>query len=324
VIRLTFSGFLLVTGCMVATGPHYYSDDDGTIDNGADGGGSNCMAVALTVTPVTPAIQLMVDGSGSMGETIGGTVKYNAVANALVDSTNGLVTKLQGKAAFGAAVYTSEQCPKLYPSACALNNAAGVTTAIDNGGNANHNYNPAVEAITSVVGTLAAGTGKHKTIVLATDGVPNQCNSNAGDRTDEAVAEVTTAFGEGIGFYIIGLGNVGSTAYLQKMANAGVGATPGTNATYWDANNQADVTAAYQAILDKVLDCELSVDGTIDMAQASTGTVKSNGMTLAFTTDWIALDAHTIQLVGAACTAYKAALTAPEITATFACGATKP
>ena len=38
----------------------------------------------------------------------------------------------------------------------------------------------------------------------------------------------------------------------------------------------------------------------------------------------LALDAHTIQLVGAACTAYKAPVTAPEITATFACGATKP
>ena len=95
------------------------------------------------------------------------------------------------------------------------------------------------------------------------------------------------------------------------MANAGVGATT-TNATYWDANSQADVTTAYQAILDKVLDCELSVDGTIDVAQASTGTVKSNGTMLAFPTDWIALDPHTIQLVGAACTAYKAAMTAPE------------
>jgi hypothetical protein len=324
VIRLTFSGVLLAAGCTVATGPHYYGDDDGTIGNGVDGGGSSCMPVALAVTPVTPAIQLMIDGSGSMGETIGGTVKYDAVANALVDATTGLVTKLQGKAAFGAAVYTSEQCPKLYASACTLNNAAGITTAIDNGGNANHNFNPAVEAITSVVGTLAAGNGKHKTIVLATDGVPNECNSNAGDRTNEAVAEVTTAYGEGIGFYIIGLGNVGSTAYLQKMANAGVGATSGTNAMYWDANSQADVTAAYQAILDKVLDCELAVDGTIDLTQASTGTVKANGMTLAFTTDWIALDPHTIQLVGSACTEYKAALTAPEITATFACGATKP
>jgi hypothetical protein len=324
VIRLTFSGLLLVAGCTVATGPHYYGDDDGPIGNGVDGGGSNCTAVALAVTPVTPAIQLMIDGSGSMGETIGGTVKYNAVANALVDSTNGLVTKLQARAAFGAAVYTSEQCPKLYASACTLNNAAGINTAITNGGNANHYYNPVVEAITSVVGTLAAGTGKHKTIVLATDGVPNQCNSNAGDRTDEAVAEVSTAFGEGIGFFIIGLGNTGSTAYLQKMANAGVGATGGTNAQYWDANSQADVTAAYQAIFDKVLDCELSVDGTIDLAQASTGTVKSNATTLGYTTDWIALDAHTIQLVGATCTAYKAAVTAPEITATFACGATKP
>jgi len=324
VIRLTISGLLLAAGCMAATGPHYYGDDDGTVDNAGDGGGSSCTAVALTTTPVTPAIMLLIDGSGSMGDGFGNTNKYNAVANALLDSTTGIVTKHQARAAFGAAVYTSEQCPRLYSSSCTLNNAGGVDTAITNGGNANHLYNPAVEAITSVVTTLAAGTGQHKTIVLATDGVPNQCNSNAGDRTDEAVAEVTTAYGEGIGFYIIGLGNVGSTAYLQKMANAGVGATGGTNATYWDANGPADVTAAYNAIVDKVLDCELTVDGTIDMARASTGTVKSNGTALAFMTDWVVRDAHTIQLVGSACTEYKAAVTAPEVTATFACGATKP
>lgn len=322
-IRLTFSGLLLVAGCMAATGPHYYGDDDGMVDNGADGGRS-CTAVALTTTPVTPAILLLIDGSGSMGDGFGNTNKYNAVANALLDSTTGVVAKLQAKAAFGAVVYTSEQCPRLYSSSCTLNNAAGVDAAITNGGNANHAYNPAVEAITSVVGTLAAGTGKRKTIVLATDGVPNQCNSNAGDRTDEAVAEVATAHGEGIGFYIIGLGNVGSTAYLQKMANAGAGATGGTNAPYWDANGPADVTAAYNAIIDKVLDCELTVDGTMDVAQAATGTVKSNSTALAYMTDWVVLDAHTIQLVGSACTEYKAAVTAPEVTATFACGATKP
>jgi len=307
---------------MAATGPHYYGDDDGPIGNTGDGGGSSCTAAALTVTAITPAIQLMIDGSGSMGDNFGNTIKYNAVASALVDSTNGLVTKLQAKAAFGAVIYTSEQCPKLYSSPCTLDNVAGVNTAITNGGNANHAYNPAVEAIHAVVGTLGAATAKRKTIVLVTDGVPNQCNSNTGDRTDEAVTEVTTGYGQGISFYIIGLGNVGSTTYLQKMANAGVGST--TNATYWDANSPADVTTAYQTIFDKVLDCELSLDGTIDVAQASTGTVKSNGTMLAYMTDWVAVDAHTIQLVGAACTSYKAAVTAPEITATFACGATHP
>ena len=304
---------------MAATGPHYYGDDDGPINNGVDGG-SGCTAAALTVTPVTPAIQLMIDGSGSMGDNFGNTIKYDAVANALLDSTNGVVTKLQGRAAFGAVVYTSEQCPKLYSSAPTLNNAAGVTTAITNGGNANHNFNPAVEAIRSVVGTLNTTSGKRKTIVLATDGVPNQCTSNVGDRTTEAVTEVTNGFGEGISFYIIGLGNVGSTAYLQKMANAGLGVTT-PNATYWDANSQADVATAYQAIFDKVMDCELTLDGTIDVTQASTGTVKSNGTPLAYMTDWVALDAHTLQLVGAACTTFKAAVTTPEITATFACGA---
>src|SRR3569833_2747329 len=126
VLRLTISGLLLAAGCRAATGPHYFSDDDGTVDKSGDGGGSSCTAVSLTTTPATPAIMLLIDGSGSMGDGFGNTNKYNAVANALLDSTTGVVTKLQATAAFGAAEYTSAHCPRLYSTSCALNNAAGI------------------------------------------------------------------------------------------------------------------------------------------------------------------------------------------------------
>src|SRR3569832_2459937 len=126
VIRLTISGLLLAAGCMAATGPHYYSDDDGTVDNSGDGGGSSCTAVALTTTPVTPAIMLLIDGSGSMGDGFGNTNKYNAVANALLDSTTGVVFMLKKKNKNNTTKNTNKQNPRLYSTSCTLNNAAGI------------------------------------------------------------------------------------------------------------------------------------------------------------------------------------------------------
>jgi hypothetical protein len=313
---------LLLAACS-DSGITTYADNDPAIPNGGSGGGS-CSAVAFTPTPVTPAIQLMVDGSGTMGETIGGTAKYTAVKNSLVAGTTGLLNTLQTKAMFGASVYTSENtCPKLYASACVLDNIAGVSTAITNGGNANHQLDPLDQAIDAVVTGLATVTSAKKVIVLATDGIPNDCNNEGDDHTTQAVTSTTNAYNAGISVYVIGLGNgdgAGTwTSFLQKIANAGINST--TAPAPVQAGSQAAVMAAYQTIFDTVLDCEFTLDGTIDVSQASLGTVKSNGTELTYTTDWTAVDTKTIKLVGQACTDYKAATTLPEITATFTCGA---
>jgi hypothetical protein len=311
---------VLFAAC-VAPGLSTYNDTDPAIENGGSGGGS-CTATAFTVTPVTPYIQLVVDGSGTMfQETLGSTQKYQAVQDALVKSGTGLLNTLQSKALFGASMYTSDACPKLFAAPCTLNNVAGISTALSDGASqGNHLYDPLDKAITAVATTLAAApTGSKKVIVVATDGVANSCNSNQ-DSPTAAVTAATTAYTNQISTYIIGLGNAdgdGSwTGFQTDMANAGAGGT----GTSYNATTPATLTAAYTSIFNLVLDCELTLDGTIDVAQASLGTVKSNGTELVYTTDWTAVDEHTIKLVGAACTAYNTAATAPEITATFTCG----
>ena len=299
-----------------------YTDNDPAIDNGGMSG--SCVATAFTTTLVTPYIQIVVDGSNSMStqNLSDGTNKYNGVQKALLQSGTGLLNSLQNKAMFGAAVYTYENtCPKLYSSPFAPSNIAGVTTALTNGANANHLFDPLEKALTAMVATLnAAPAGSQKVMIIATDGVANSCGGNTDDPTP-SVTLVTNAYTNNqIKTYTIGFGNDGGDGnwvpFLTSMANAGVGGA----GTKYNAMSLTDVTADYRSIFDAVLDCELTLDGTIDPAQASLGTVKSNGATLAYTTDWKALDAHTIQLVGKACTDFNNAPSLPEITATFTCG----
>ena len=178
-------------------------------------------------------------------------------------------------------------------------------------------------ALLSLHDSFGGTTGSPKIIVLATEGTPNTCGNSGVDHTQQSVDQTTANLTDkNISLYVINLGGNANTTFLQKIANAGVGSA--TNVPYYSASSVATLTTAFTTVFNTLIDCKLTLDGTIDPNQASLGTVKSNGMSLAFTTDWTVVDTHTIQLVGAACTTYKAAPITPEITATFTCGATRP
>jgi von Willebrand factor type A domain len=321
VLRLALAS-VLFAAC-AESGITTYTDNDPAIQNGGSGG--SCMATALTATLVTPYIELVVDGSHSMAtlNLSDGTNKYNDAQKALLQSGTGLLNNLQNKAMFGAAVYTYENtCPKLYSTPFTASNLAGVTTALTNGASANHLYDPLEQALTAIVPVLnAAPAGSQKVMIISTDGVANSCGGNTDDPTPSETLVANAYTDNQIKTYTIGFGNDGGgdnkwVPFLTAMANAGAGGA----GTMYNPMSLPDVTTAYTSIFNAVLDCQLTLDGTIDPAQASLGTVKSNGATLEYTTDWKALDAHTIQLVGTACSDFNNAPTVPEITATFTCG----
>jgi hypothetical protein len=197
-----------------------------------------------------------------------------------------------------------------------MGNMPGVKNAIDMG-NIN-GTDPLQEALLALHDTFGNVTGDPKVIVVATDGTPNSCGDPTVDHTAQAAAQALANFNDKhIKLYVIGLGNV-DTNFLQQIANAGVGST--TDVTYYTSNSLAQVTANYTSIFNEVIDCKMTLDGTIDVAQASLGTVKSNGTTLTYPTEWTAVDTHTIQLLGTACDNYKNAPSPVEVTATFTCG----
>jgi len=284
---------------------------------------ANCPAVNFTATAVTPSIQLLIDRSGSMAESIGNTSRYNAIRTSLVDPTNGVVTKLQTKAYFGASLYSTDSpCPKLYSVNRALNNRDAIAGLINSQSPAGNT--PTGPSIAQAVASFAASpppTGSPPIIVLATDGLPNGCGSNDTNAGQvQSVNAAGAAYAAGIRLFILAVGNGINDAHLQAMANAGAGVQTGQpNAPFFISNTPQDLTNAFNQIIGGVLSCELTISGMVEPTQAQFGTVTLNGMTLQYGTDWTLSSPSTIKLVGQACDALKNAMN-PVVTASFPCG----
>ncbi len=283
---------------------------------------ANCPAVNFTAKAVTPSIQLLIDRSGSMADPIGNTNRYNAVKNALVDATSGVVTKLQGKAFFGASLYSTDNpCPKLYSVGRAMNNRDAIATLI-NSQSPNGNT-PTGGSIDQVVAGFAANpppAGSPPIIVLATDGLPNNCDGNETAGQAKAIQAAQASYAAGIRLFILAVGTGIADNHLQAMANAGAGVQAGQpNAPYYVSNTPQDLTNAFNQIIGGVLSCELMINGSVDQSQASGGTVVLNGMTLTYGSDWTLSSPNTIKLLGQACENLKNA-TNPVVTASFPCG----
>lgn len=317
----------LAAACAPTVGDDF-SDEGGTDPNTGGGNGAtggpdaSCASVNFTATQVIPSIQLVIDRSGSMGNNLSGTntSRYQAVRTALV-GTNGVVGQLQGKARFGASLYTDDSpCPRMYNTASRdLMNFAQVQQLIDSQSPSGNTPTP--QAIDAAVASFAANPppmGSPPLMVLATDGLPNNCGG--GDTQTQSVQAAQNAYAAGIRVFVLGIAGVNDT-FLQNMANAGVGVTAGqTPAKYYTANSPQALQDAFQQIIGGVVSCELTLNGTVDPVQASSGSVMLNGTQLTYGTDWEVVDTSTIKLVGQACETMKNTPNS-QVQASFPCGA---
>ncbi len=307
-----------------------------SVDNGAGGGGdddqgsgsdmgmmpdANCPNVNFMATQVIPSIQLLIDRSGSMDSDLPNTntSRYQAMHDALV-GPSGVVGQLQGSVYFGASLYTADNpCPKVYNTADrALNNLAQIKTLIES--QSPNGNTPTPAAIDQTVALFAANPapmGSPPIIVLATDGLPNNCNGN--DTQPESITAAANAYTAGIRTFILGIAGV-NDGFLQAMANAGQGVQQNQpDAKYYTANSPAELQMAFEQIIGGVVSCELTISGEVDPEQAKDGTVTLNGMMLMYGTDWEVVDGMHIRLIGQACETLKSTPN-PQVQASFPCG----
>lgn len=290
-----------------------------------------CGDINAVVDGLIPTVQLLIDQSGSMSQSFGGTDRWGAVYSSIMDNM-GVVNTLQSTIRFGLTLYSGaanagDTCPALDSVAPALGNYAAIDAVY--GPASPKQETPTGESLDATIDVLAASTEPgRKIIVLGTDGLPDTCADPASntDATAEVARQVALtaaerAFDAGIRVYIVSVGNDVGEPHLQDMANAGSGLPVGgtDNAQFFVANSPAELVTAFGTIVGSVAGCLFTINGEVDTAKASQGLVSLDGTPLDFGTEWQMLDGKTFEVLGAACDTIQDG-SLHHISAVFPCG----
>ncbi|AUX42216.1 hypothetical protein SOCE26_036430 [Sorangium cellulosum] len=311
---------------------------DGFIDPGTGGAGGSCQQHEIPFTPQTPTVMIVVDRSGSMYDSGFWQPLQTAVLN--------VVQSLQDKVNFGFLTFTGvapDQCPLLAGTdGFALGNYEAIAAAYE-------------AASVKPPGKLETPTGSTfmnevipallefpepgpKYILFVTDGEPDRCDDGpAVCARDDVVAAVQSAYAQGIGTWVFGLGEGSFAEHLQDVANAGAGqpvreprdgtqnscylgagtyAATGGTATFYtpEATNAAALEAELNAAISGAQSCTFDLQGEIevdldDPLLGEPGQVKIDGQDVAYGMEsgWYMASPTQLVLVGAACEQLKSA-----------------
>jgi len=288
---------------------------------------NTCGSVSVNPTRQTPNVILVIDQSGSMVQDFGGARRWDALRDSLLATPGGPIFSLQRSVRFGVAMYTSAgggACPDLVTVPAAFDNHTTIEAEYavqrPSGGTPTGD---SITAVMAMIATLAPVRADPTTLILLTGGEPDTCedgSDHVGGRR-ESLAAVTAAFEMAVQTFVVSVGSDVRMAHLQDIANAGLGrAVGGPDAEFWVATNAAGLAAALDRIIRGVTSCQLELEGSIDPTAACGGEVRfEGGPALACGTDWRAVDATHIDLLGAACERLQIGGYPPHIT--FPCDA---
>jgi hypothetical protein len=214
-----------------------------------------CQQLSVVPTPQVPTVELLVDTSSSMFETM--PTSWSVLYTALMDPNKGAVKALQDKIRFGYASYkgfmgsseTDPACATMTTVPPAENNYDAINAVYQQVG---MSYDPtkppspkwetptnyAIAYAANILSMYMPDPPGKKYILLVTDGNPNTCQKiDPQCGQDFAIKAAQDAFAQGIGLFILGIGDIVKNPnsgcptsarcgldHLQDMANAGVGA----------------------------------------------------------------------------------------------------
>jgi len=302
--------------------------DGGVFDASVSDGPApeSCGDVAVTLERVVPTVVLLIDQSGSMTESFGGTTRWNAVRQTLMSPGTGVVAQLEGDVRLGLTLYTSHKgsaggtCPEHVSVAPEIMNYSEINAVYASA--EPEQDTPTGDSLHVVAGDLEAlDVEGDKIIVLATDGEPDSCADPDGNANAFTVAAAQAAFAAGIRIYIIGVGDGVGAAHLQDMANAGVGEPSNGTAPFWQAFDAQGLVDAFQAIITAPPSCIFTLNGEVVAGMESEGSVTLDGTPLGYNDSdgWRLNGSSEIEILGAACDAIKEGQ--HELTASFPCDA---
>lgn len=268
-----------------------------------------------------PTFLLLIDQSGSMDIAFDTSTRWQVLGETLFDPAMGAIAQFEDQIRFGMALYTNTVddpgCPELTETAPMLGAFDAISMAYDDA--SPQEDTPTGDAIVAVTAELVADPAPgERVIVLVTDGEPDTCampNPQMGQ--DEAVAAATAAHDAGIRTVVVSVGSDVSADHLQDMANAGAGVSPGDpDEAYYVATNQAELAAAFEAIIFSTRPCSFPLQQPLIENQAGNCIVQVNGMAVEFDDPdgWQTDGATKIELVGGACEAIQTGAGMVEMT----------
>ena len=271
----------------------------------AEGG---CGQLDIDLAPETPTVMILLDRSGSMDGDFGGITRWEAIGETIFDPEIGAVAPVQADMRFGLTLFdnpeNSMSCPRLSETPSGLNNLAAMQMSYQAA--APDGDTPTGAALEAVGISLAADPEPgQKIVVLATDGEPDTCDQpNPDEGQSEAVAAAAAIYALDVRTFVVSVGEDVSAEHLQDMANAGSGVPAGEpDAAYYQALDQASLTAAFEDILSNVRECTLALDTPVTPGEESGCTLTVNGSVLPLDdpNGWELTDGEHIELLGAAC-----------------------
>ena len=314
--------------------------------------GGACAEGRANISPVTPTVWLVLDGSGSMNEDFSGETRWQALRAALMDQ-GGVIATLESNVRFGMVLYSGvdqdrgdDAEPAPAPAECvdlvvvepALNNYATIDAQFPQeelGG-----WTPTDRALEHVIDNLPVTSmlGPDQSndpvyVVLATDGAPNdRCSGDTdnggrggGSEFDEVTAQrVLDVVGRGTtaGVKLLVISLAGDDQQLQSHLEE-VSALSATGHAPFVPSTRDELIMTMQELIGGA-GCQIALAGNVNVDQACTGEVVLNGAPLLCNDDngFRLIDERTVQLVGDACNAFLA--DDSLVTASFPCGVFSP
>jgi hypothetical protein len=324
------------------TDPTAGSTTTGTTDptGGTTGDPEPCATEQPTVTFKPPYLLFVLDKSGSMMSTFSTPQGTKTRWAALHDVITSVVTNYGDRINFGAKAYPTANvtgCPLFggCPEQCNVNNnveiqpgtGAAFLAALAGGALpardatiGNYSLTP-IQSGMQVAANLALNNypGEDKALVLVADGeISTDCSGNSAGGVTGIISNLLT---NGIPTYVVGI-NISQAQAVADMNNYAVaGGRPAPGGGFYDAENGAELDAAFEAIAEQVVSCTVTLSTQPPFPDLTEVEVNGNrypytpGLDCATQDGWVyvtdAMGAITgIELCGVACDGFKIALAA--------------
>ncbi len=278
----------------------------------------SCADANIHTSTAEPEILIVIDGSGSMCETFGGSTRWRATREALLGQMqNGLIYRLQQTVHFGLLLYDGTidavalltatdaspspqcagmylankgmgDCPGLVQVPVALNSAAAIDMAYPGtelGGSTptDKAMKVAVDQMIAMKVTDPDAKPHPQYIILATDGQPNDiCVGGLGGdgslQKNNVIAEVTRAAMANITTFVVSLAGNDQGLQAHLDAVAKAGEPLNPMAHTFNPMTPEDLTNTLIGIIGGAVGCEITLNGMVTVGSECRGFVKLGGV----------------------------------------------